>query len=1077
MITTPVETLWYRALNLSERAESAADAAASPTELDDELVARWRDPEVFADDALFRRRLAELGLDERAFESLVARSADELGQAHESPPDWLAELHRCLNDSSAAKLPAMVGDRAHESVPFLTLVEPLIADAYQRLLHDIDGLSSDGAPFDRATAEILFDNLPGRLAMILRRTLVLELNIARLQGLLDGADSKERFNSFIARIAQPDIRREILGDYPVLARQLMVRIDQWRQTSREFLRHLADDWPTLRQTFWPSSEGGRLVRAKAGVGDSHRGGRSVVLTEFSDGSSSLPLVYKPRSLEIEERFNDFLRWLNGKGFEPAFRTLTVVNRGDHGWVEKVEQKSCENEDELRRFYQRQGGFLAILYMLNAGDFHFENIIASGEHPVLVDLETLFHPRVTDGNGSSPELRLPELLQRSVLGPGLLPNRSNNNPEKEEGVDLSGLSPVAGQETWKPVLGVEKSGTDEMHFAYGMGTFPETHHHPSLTDGRELSAADYTDEIRDGFVRCYRLLMENRSELLDDSGPIQAFAGAEIRVVFRATLSYAVLLAESFHPDVLQDALERDLVFDRLWKTVAEQEHMARLISAEQRDLWRVDVPIFNTRVSSRDLWTSDGERLSNYFGESGLDMVRRTVENLGEEDLKRQDWLVKSTLTTLAFAQGRTPGRSIETLMPSDPSAERQALGRAADEVAQELHRLAWVQDGRATWFTFNFLSGHHWNAQPAPPDLYDGLAGIAYFLAYHGAVRSCPASTTLARQAMACLQGDLDAKPDLLDMVGAMNGWGSLIHTYVHLAALWSEPQWLDEAEALVPLVDELLGSDQIHDIVGGAAGCLVALLELYDRRPAPSTLAVATRCGERLVAQAQAMDVGLGWILDEAGATPLAGFSHGTAGIAWALLLLAEKTGDARFRETALGAIAYERGLFSDTEQNWPDLREGARPEDADAPADDGRHFICAWCHGASGITLGRLLCLPFMDDAETRREIEIGLETTRATGFSQSDCLCHGNLGNLDVLLLASEALNDPALEQEVYQSAAALLPRVERTGWRYGIPGGMEPPGLMVGLAGFGYQLLRLSAPDNVPSILALAPPPG
>ena len=35
--------------------------------------------------------------------------------------------------------------------------------------------------------------------------------------------------------------------------------------------------------------------------------------------------------------------------------------------------------------------------------------------------------------------------------------------------------------------------------------------------------------------------------------------------------------------------------------------------------------------------------------------------------------------------------------------------------------------------------------------------------------------------------------------------------------------------------------------------------------------------------------------------------------------------------------------------------------------------------------------------------------------------------------------------------------------------------LSPPGLMVGLAGIGYGLLRLAYPEQVPSVLVLAPP--
>jgi lantibiotic modifying enzyme len=81
-----------------------------------------------------------------------------------------------------------------------------------------------------------------------------------------------------------------------------------------------------------------------------------------------------------------------------------------------------------------------------------------------------------------------------------------------------------------------------------------------------------------------------------------------------------------------------------------------------------------------------------------------------------------------------------------------------------------------------------------------------------------------------------------------------------------------------------------------------------------------------------------------------PLAGLSHGAAGIAWALLALFARTGEERFRTAARGGIAFERSVFSTEAGNWRDLRD---PEHA--------RFPTAWCHGAPGIGLARLATVP--------------------------------------------------------------------------------------------------------------------
>ena len=45
----------------------------------------------------------------------------------------------------------------------------------------------------------------------------------------------------------------------------------------------------------------------------------------------------------------------------------------------------------------------------------------------------------------------------------------------------------------------------------------------------------------------------------------------------------------------------------------------------------------------------------------------------------------------------------------------------------------------------------------------------------------------------------------------------------------------------------------------------------------------------------------------------SPLTGFAHGNAGIAYALLELSEVTGEPRFKEAALRAFEYVRFLFA--------------------------------------------------------------------------------------------------------------------------------------------------------------------
>ena len=194
----------------------------------------------------------------------------------------------------------------------------------------------------------------------------------------------------------------------------------------------------------------------------------------------------------------------------------------------------------------------------------------------------------------------------------------------------------------------------------------------------------------------------------------------------------------------------------------------------------------------------------------------------------------------------------------------------------------------------------------------------------------------------------------------------------------------------------------------------------------------------------------------------------------MAWALLELSAVTGVERFRTAALAAITYERSLFVPEAGNWLDLRE----HEAVKQAGEGKQqtLITAWCHGAPGIGLARLHTLPHLDDAAIRAEIHAALQTTLARGFGLNHSLCHGDLGNLELLVQASERLEDGQWGAQVHRLAAMILDSIGRHGWLCGIPLGVESPGLMTGLAGIGYALLRLAEPAHVPSVLVLAPPP-
>lgn len=986
-------------------------------------------------------------------------------------PGWIAEIERCYaRPVPEDPLPWPARPEQHPTA-FLHLIEPLARAGLERLRTFARELADrcDGSPlFDPERIDELFlGNLSDRVRGLLTRTLVLELQVARLEERLAGETGRERFESFVAGLRRPEVALEILGSYPMLAREVVRRVRLWEEVGREFLERLAADRSAIRSRFADGEDPGVLESIDGGVSDPHRGGRTVLILRFASG---LELVYKPKPLAVDAAVQEILRWLDARGFEPAFRTLEVLDRGAYGWVERVRPAPCGSRREVRRFYRRQGAYLALLYLLEGTDFHQENLIAAGEHPVLVDLETLFHPRVNVADLERQE-QLPGLgFYESVLRIGLLPERVWGDDD-HAGIDFSGLGSSEGQESkpfWSPV----REGTDAMRFERRPQVIPGVDNRPAV-EGEPARAVDHVAEIEGGFRDLYRFLQRHRSDLLDPAGPLAPFADVEVRVVFRPTRAYAMLLMESFHPHVLGSAEDRGRHFERLWGALEERPFLEAIVPHERADLEQGDIPLFTTRPDSRDLFTSRGERLADFFPETGLDRARRRLERFGTQDFERQLWAVRGALSALALENGEG-GRPSFDLVESRRPPGRDELLDAARAVGRRLDELAFWEGDRARWLSVQALGPGRWVQRPVPPDLYLGLPGIALFLGTLGDLAEDDDFTDLARAALAMQRWHVENVPEAIEGVGGFNGWGGLIYALTQLGSRWQDETLLEEAESLVPGLMEELQADESFDLLAGAAGGLLVLLGLHRVRPSEAVRSAAVACGEHLLEHAVPAGPGIGWVNRHAGPTPLAGMSHGIAGIALALLRLARETGDARFREAALDGLAYERSVYSAERRNWPDLREGAA-EEAGLEGDDELHYMCAWCHGASGVGLARVAGLAELDDGTVRDEIAVAVETTLAEGFGDNHSLCHGALGNLEFLVQAAEATESASLRDRAGRIAGGVLRSIERDGWLYGQPEGAEPLGLMVGLAGIGYGLLRMAVPDEVPSVLTLEVP--
>jgi hypothetical protein len=397
----------------------------------DELNGRkaaWQKTAAAGDAALFARRLAWDGLDD----ALVARLLSP-GVTTAALPPWIDALEGVLADVT----PAPAGD---DPWPFEEIVGALTRAARRRVIARLPGPVLDG--FERA--------LFRRLHWFCLRTFELEFDILRsrtgLAGLLESA-GRQQYDAFIEGVFA-DRFQTLFTRYPVLARLVGTTLAHWAAWVEEFAERLAAEG-------LPPAAG-----VEAAISDRHDGGRATVIVRFADASVR---VYKPRDPSIDVAWARIVEWFNACGPTLPLRCPRVLNRGDYAWVEWIPHHECASRDELARFYRRAGSLMCLFFLLGGNDAHLENLVASGEHPVLVDVETLLHPLLVSG---VRPLAVRQAMSDSVMRTGLVGAQVRGAAGRA--ADFSGL--VAGADQ----LGIVRRphwrgvGTDAMEIYLDLG---------------------------------------------------------------------------------------------------------------------------------------------------------------------------------------------------------------------------------------------------------------------------------------------------------------------------------------------------------------------------------------------------------------------------------------------------------------------------------------------------------------------------------------------------------------------------------------------------------------------------------
>lgn len=882
----------------------------------------------------------------------------------------------------------------------------------------IKGISEDN--LKRAVLE----NYYRSVVWIPMRVLIREIRFCKEKGMLRGADAKEEYQDYQERfLKNRRYIRKLCEQYPEMRRLLLHRIVTVTGQIRHILLRMAVDFEDINIRIFPGTVFREAIKIECGLSDAHNGGQTVAKVLLDNGKI---LFYKPRNLEKDNYFMDmYRRFCEQAGL--SFQGIRILARGNYGWESCAVQRPCGNDAEVSRYFKRMGVLLFLCRLLDMSDMHEENIVAMGEYPIPVDLETL--PGCPDySDWKNAEQMIWEELKHSVLSTGILPVAAWGNNGK--GVILNALHREEAIKTPFKIPVICEPESSEIHIDYRHGEKKLSGSLP-VCEGHMADPALRAAEITEGFRQAYEYFLEKRERLAEDFAPM--FSGKS-RCMIRHTQQYQMYLRTSFYPEFLECGMRRRLFLHILDKDQSNEE----LAEQEREALYRMDIPVFYQRAA----YESWKKKRSKYCA----------------DDLERQVSLIALSLGTLEKRKFVRPKKAPTDINDQNISW-RERVERQVRRIADKVCGMAYVTEGGDIGFWEPCVEENgNFRIAPAGISLYEGLGGIAVFLAE--VIRRYPEDRYrrifgMTAEKLLNYTEEMSAKTGekKFGCGGALTGEGSVIFTYLLLKEITGEERFLAAAERHAELAEKSIEAESCMDYLSGLSGIIAILTKLYGLTKKKQYLEIAVRVGEKVWECCESAGPGAGWPGMEK-APPLAGMAHGNSGLILAFACLLETTQDLRYRERIGELLLYEDSLYENG--NWKDLRhpEGLR--------------LCnnAWCHGAAGILLSRSRlrqcgCQEFSEITE--RDLERCRRIFLEDMEPEELCLCHGLSGNYLALGQYLRTVTDPELEREQTALGRRIVERLEKEELsareRYN-------PSLMAGITGIGYALCGDSPGRNL-----------
>lgn len=754
------------------------------------------------------------------------------------------------------------------------------------------------------------------------------------------------------------------------------------------------------------------------VGDMHNE-LAVVKVNLTGRS----LFYKPH-LDNYIVYNEILQLLNSK--LPANlkqRQVKSFVSSDHSWLEEVKRNSLLKEN-IHNYFSRMGGLIAIAYSLNMTDLHFENIISDGEYPVILDMETICGTTINNNEFlfTMAQKEVNNKIFDSVLNTGLLPMKGLGSIF---GGDVSGMM---GGEFTKSFNRIVDNNKDTIHFEKKIERLTNMNHLPYyIRNNKEIlikNSPDYLTNIVYGFNSTYDYIQVLKNEIITI---IKKYEFLTCRVIFRQTAHYSLML-EVLNSPIYQNSKENVL------SKLSYSAYSKGVLESEKKQLLGGNIPIFKQRFNSINIF--DSASTVQISSLSPIDNLEIKLSSLSRTDRQFQEKLIRFSL------QGNIElylNPQINLRSSTQNLESNELITRSINDIKQKIIDNSLVaSDGTINWFNVSVGDYDELELEIMDDTIYKGIAGIK--LAFLLSSRNFGMSSD--KVILDRINKSLSFSDYTLNRESFYEGtFGSQLPSYKEISKedLQNPKQW-----------DALLG----------ASSTIIGIYQNFKINP--TFKEIIEQYADYLVISLQKNSInGYSWFDEEHQDLVNVSFAHGNSGCMTALLISYALLGKSEYLDTFQKAWESEQKFMIDC--GWEDTRNTDRLSSAN------------WCHGSTGTLTSRLLWFKLnkkfniLNEHDIQRvylEIDHSVNDIIDKGLSINNfSLCHGIMGNLIALNEYSLAFSNQKIQQLVQSTLISLCSVGMKKDWLCGVNDLFYNNGLMTGLAGILYGIIKIYYDDN------------